>query len=238
MRSRRIFSFLAGVAVLGAVAAYIEVTRTTAQPSDRVVKPTGAPPPSDNAAKPRENNTVRTAARPADPSIENPPGNPLWALPLKQLSATLERPIFSQSRRRPPAPTAHVVPVAVRPPPKPAEPDRPAVTLLGTIVGDAERIGVFLEPTTRNIVRMRVGEDHQGWVLREIKAREVTLAKNNEQTVLELPPPGGEPPTMLANQLTPGAPQFAPGVPFVPNGQVVPNAQAGRRPPQQPQQRR
>jgi hypothetical protein len=32
---------------------------------------------------------------------EIPSGNPLWAIPLKELSATRERPIFSPSRRAP-----------------------------------------------------------------------------------------------------------------------------------------
>jgi len=79
---------------------------------------------------------------------------------------TRERPIFSPSRRPPPpAMPTLVAPVAVRSPPKPKEPDRPAITLLGTILGSAENIGVFFNPATRDIVRLRVGEDHEGWAL-------------------------------------------------------------------------
>jgi len=37
---------------------------------------------------------------------------------------------------------------------------------------------------------LRVGEDHQRWVLRLITAREVTLVKDSEQAVLKLPAPG------------------------------------------------
>ena len=120
-----------------------------------------------------------------------PAGNPLWALPLKQLSITRERPIFSLSRRPPPPATpTYVAPVAVRTPSKPAEPERPSITLLGTILGSTESIGIFFNPTTRDIVRLRVGEDHEGWALRSVKTREATLVKDRERVVLELPPPG------------------------------------------------
>lgn len=44
------------------------------------------------------------------------PANPLWAIPLKQLSNTRERPIFSPSRR-PPAVAGPPPPAAVRVPP-------------------------------------------------------------------------------------------------------------------------
>ena len=221
MNLRRAFSLLTGVTLLVAIAAYIEITRTTAEPSEQIAKP----------AEP-----VRTAARPVNPSIDGPAttGNPLWVLPLKQLSVTRERPIFSPSRRPPPPATpTYVAPVAaVRQPVKPAEPDRPAVTLLGTIVGDAERLGIFLEPATRNIMRMRLGEDHQGWVLRSVQTREVTLAKGRQNVVLELPPPGGEG-GLQASDFFPSAAAIAPqavqqGVPGMPPGGVRGLPQTGQ----------
>jgi hypothetical protein len=175
-----------------------ESPRTTAQPTDRVVKS-------------GEAGTIRTAALPPNPAVESSsPGNPLWALPLKQLSITRDRPLFSPSRRPPPAATpTYVAPVAVRQV-KPAEPEHPAVTLLGTVIGDGDRIGVFLETATGTMVRMRVGEDHQGWVLRLIKAREVTLVKDHELVaVLELPAAGDSAP---GNQAFPGGfPGAGPG---------------------------
>jgi len=195
MKQRRTYFLLIGVGLLGAAVAYIETTHTTAQPSDPVV----------NSA---EADARRAAARNATAALELPApssGNPLWALPLKQLSITRERPIFSPSRRPPPvAMPVFVAPVVARPKPKPAEPERPAVTLLGTIVGGDEGIGVFIETATRTVVRLRVGEDHQGWVLRSVKSREVTLVKDQEATVLELPPPGGDA-AMMANEPPPDA---------------------------------
>jgi len=190
MKLRRTYPLLAAVAVLGA-AAYIAIAHTTAPP-DRPVNSATAPP-SDGAVNSVEAGPLRTAARSPDAAVERPPsaGNPLWALPLKQLSITRERPIFSLSRRPPPPATpTYVAPVAVRTPSKPAEPERPSITLLGTILGSTESIGIFFNPTTRDIVRLRVGEDHEGWALRSVKTREATLVKDRERVVLELPPPG------------------------------------------------
>jgi hypothetical protein len=191
MKLRRAYPLLAAVAVVGAIAAYMEIAHTTAPPSDRAVNSREAAP-------------LRTTARTPDAAVESPPspGNPLWALPVKQLSMTRDRPIFSPSRRPPPAATpTYVAPVAVRPLPKPAEPERPSITLLGTIVSGAEGIGVFIEPATQNIMRLRVGEDHQGWILRSVKTRDVTFVKDREKVVLELPPPGDS--AMLTNDFTP-----------------------------------
>jgi general secretion pathway protein N len=190
MTLRRTYQLLAAVAVLGA-AAYLATANTSAPP-DRPAN-SAAATPSGGAVNSGAAASLRTAARSPDGAVERPPsaGNPLWALPLKQLSLTRERPVFSPSRRPPPPATpTYVAPVAVRSPPKPVEPERPSITLLGTILGSTESIGVFFNPTTRDIVRLRVGEDHEGWALRSVKTREATLVKDRERVVLELPPPG------------------------------------------------
>jgi hypothetical protein len=120
--------------------------------------------------------------------------NPLWGLPLKQLSVTRERPIFSPSRRPPaPAPT-YVAPVAVKPPPKPREPERPTIALAGTIIGtDGYRVAVFRDTSTQDVVRLRMGENYHGWVVHLINPREARLVKDGEQARLELPLPAGTP---------------------------------------------
>ena len=179
MKSRRPYKLLAAAAALGAIVAYIEFANTGTPQSDRPVNSGQAAP--------------RTAALSQDAAGANRPpgGNPLWALPLKQLSNTRERPIFSPSRRPPPPATpTFVAPVAAVRAPPPKEPERPPITLLGTILGSTESIGVFFNPTTRDIVRLRVGEDHSGWALFSIKTREATLVKDRQRVVLEMPPPG------------------------------------------------
>jgi general secretion pathway protein N len=116
-----------------------------------------------------------------------PAGNPLWAIPLRELSATRERPIFSASRR-PPAPAVAAAPYT---PPlraaKPAEPDRPQLSLVGTIAGDNEGFGIFLDRSANSVLRLRTGEEHKGWVLREVRSRETVLEKDEKTVTLALP---------------------------------------------------
>jgi hypothetical protein len=80
----------------------------------------------------------------------------------------------------------YVAPVAFRQPAKSPEPKHPAVSLLGTVIGTDVQIGVFLEKATNKVVRLRLGEEHQGWVQRLIKAREVTLKDVEETLALSL----------------------------------------------------
>ncbi|MEA2839435.1 MAG: hypothetical protein QOF41_765 [Methylobacteriaceae bacterium] len=117
-------------------------------------------------------------------------GNPLWAVPLRTLSATRERPIFSPSRRPPPAAVA-VVPVISTPQaPPPAVPERPSLALVGTIIGEGERIGIFYNPTTRVTIRLRLGEmDDTGWKLVAVDARTILLEKGRQSVTLALPAP-------------------------------------------------
>jgi general secretion pathway protein N len=179
---------------------------------------------------------------------EAPSGNPLWTLPLKQLSMTRDRPIFSPSRRPPPPKQTLVAPVAVRQV-TPAEPERPTVSLLGTIIGSKadDQIGVFIDSATQSVIRLRVGEDHEGWVLRIVKARQATLVKDGEvAVVLDLPAPGEGGVTGFGSMPPPGGIPVAPGgVPVAPGGVQNPNipnpavqAQARQQYQQQMQQRR
>src|SRR5215212_880442 len=57
-------------------------------------------PPLQNVAPPEPN---FAPAPPRAPVANEPRGNPLWGIPLKSLSLTRERPLFTPSRR-PPAP--------------------------------------------------------------------------------------------------------------------------------------
>jgi hypothetical protein len=124
-----------------------------------------------------------------------PSGNPLWAIPLAALSGTRERPVFSSSRR-PPPPAVALAPV-VKPAavvPKPKEPERPNLTLVGTIAGDHERFGIFVDQSTKAALRLRMGDDYHGWTLRSVLGRETTLERDQETVILALPQPGaGQP---------------------------------------------
>ena len=126
--------------------------------------------------------------------------NPLWEMPLKQFSVTRERPIFLPSRR-PPAPAASTVTVAkVVAPPKPKEPEQPQLSLVGTISGDDTRFGIFVDQATKNVLRLKVGEDFQGWQLRSIQAREASFQKNQLTFIVSLPQPGLSQPSVTVRE--------------------------------------
>jgi hypothetical protein len=144
------------------------------------------------AVSPKPSNGSDAATTGARPELSQtngiPAGNPLWNIPLNDLSATRERPIFSPSRRPPPPVAAPVHEIVAR---KSAEPDRPQLTLVGTVVGEREAIAVLLDPTTKNALRLKTGEKHEGWVLQSVRAREATFEKDRKTAVLTLPQPEG-----------------------------------------------
>jgi hypothetical protein len=151
--------------------------------------------PAVTAAPAAPATTVRVVAPPAAPAPERTlSANPLWAIPLTQLSATRERPIFSPSRRPPPVQAVAEPAVVKRPPPRKKEPEPPQFVLVGTIASDEEGFGIFLDQSTKMALRLKVGEDYQGWKLRAIQGREVTMEKDQQAAVLTLPLPGaGQP---------------------------------------------
>jgi general secretion pathway protein N len=150
----------------------------------------GSPPSSarTNPAVPAQ--VVVSPPAPAPVAERALSDNPLWGIPLTQLPVTRDRPIFSSSRRPPPpavAPAAVPKVVAV---PKPSEPERPQLSLLGTIVSDDEGFGIFLDQSTKVVLRLKVDEDYQGWKLRSVQGREATLEKDQQVVTLPLPQPG------------------------------------------------
>jgi hypothetical protein len=106
-------------------------------------------------------------------------GNPLWGISLSALPATTQRPLFSPSRRPPPpvVPTIVVAPASALP--RPAEPDHPLLTLLGTIAGERQAMAVFLDDATKNIIRLMLGQDYGGWTLRSVRGRQVEFEKEH-----------------------------------------------------------
>lgn len=146
------------------------------------------------------------AAEPAQPPAT---GNPLWGKPLNRLTATRERPLFAPSRRLPAVAAAPQPVVAPAAPPKPAEPEKPQLSLLGTVAG-REKMGLFLDSATKGVVRLKAGENHKGWVLRDVNPRDVELARGLDTAVLSMPSPdmkagGAPPPAMPAVATMPAA---------------------------------
>lgn len=122
-------------------------------------------------------------------------GNPLWSIPMVRLSATRDQPLFAPSRRPAPRPEllARPAPAPVVAPPPPPEPEKPQLSLLGTVAGSGERIGLFIDSTSKAVLRLKRGENHQGWTLRDVRPRQVELAKGLDNTVLDMPSPDMKP---------------------------------------------
>ena len=146
--------------------------------------------------------TVRVVTPPAEPAQERAlSANPLWAIPLAQLSATRERPIFSPSRRPPPAAVAAEPAIVKAPTVRKKGPETPPLALVGTIASDEEGFGIFLDQSTKAAIRLKVGEDYQGWKLRSVQGRETALEKDQQVVTLALPQPAlGQPSIEVRNE--------------------------------------
>ena len=138
---------------------------------------------------------VNSAPRPRQAKTESSlRGNPLWAIPVEALAETRARPIFSPSRR-PPSPPVVASPSPPTPkPPPPREPDRLKLTLLGTVIGTSDSIAVFLDETSKEVIRIKAGASHDGWTLSSVHRRAASFEKNSQETTLMLGPPGAEQP--------------------------------------------
>lgn len=146
-------------------------------------------------------------------------GNPLWGIPFAQFPATRDRPIFSPSRRPPALPVAPAVVPRVVAAPKPKEPERPQLALVGTIVSLEAGFGIFLDQASKSVIRLKIGEDFQGWKLRTVQSRETALEKDEQLVTLVLPEPG------LAQVST----EVAPPQPPPPPATQAPPPQAARQ---------
>jgi hypothetical protein len=133
---------------------------------------------------------VRAPASPPPPPERTLSANPLWAIPLATLSNTRERPIFSASRRPPPPAAVAVAAAKPPPPPKPPRVERPQLALVGTISSGDESFAIFVDQATKAALRLKIGEDFQGWRLRAVQGRDVTLERDRETAILSLAQPG------------------------------------------------
>jgi general secretion pathway protein N len=141
-------------------------------------------PEGNVPARPASNDddAARMAAEPAGKVAAR--DNPLSAISFASLTATRERPLFSRSRRRPEPPV--MPPVEARSAPVTAPPLRPHLALVGAIAADGEGIAVFVDESTKGVVRLKTGEGHSGWILRAVTGREATLQRDQETAVFAI----------------------------------------------------
>ena len=141
--------------------------------------------PTDSVKVRVRSTIVASGEAPRKLAIGETVGNPLWAIPVRLMSATRDRPLFSPSRR--PPPPAMVAAPPSPPPPKPTLPSQPQLSLLGTVVGADHGIAVFVDQTTKDIVRLGIGEGHDGWTLQAVQERSATLERDRRDVTLALP---------------------------------------------------
>ena len=107
---------------------------------------------------------------------------PIWKVPFEALSNSLERPLFSRTRRPPPqvkratdgsGPTSE------------AGEKGPGLDMIGFMIGpDGLAIAVLRETSTQMVKRLRMGDAANGWEVVAIERREVTLRlKDSKITV-------------------------------------------------------
>jgi general secretion pathway protein N len=168
-------------------------------------EPPEADAPDGPQTGPRAISTWRNPVTPSAPvaAVQDRAlsANPLWAIPLTQLPLTRDRPIFSPSRRPPPPAVAPAAVPKLVVAPRPSEPERPQFSLVGTVAGDDDGFGIFLDQATNAVFRLRVGGEYQGWKLRSVRGRETIVEKDRqivplalsqptaERLVVEVPPP-------------------------------------------------
>jgi hypothetical protein len=181
-----------GAAAATAVAAFDPLDTAGAEDAR-----SGSPPASAIWQQPAARAPAQVVTAPAAPAPAPEralSANPLWAIPLTALSGTRDRPIFSSSRRPPAPAVAPAIVPKVAAAPKPREPERPPLSLVGTIASGEEGFGIFLDQSTKAALRLKLGEDYQGWKLRSVQGREATLEKDAQAVTLALPQPGiGQP---------------------------------------------
>jgi general secretion pathway protein N len=180
------------VAALGVPAATSALTTTTADADADIPRRADVPSASSPWDPPAAPATV--VVKPPEPPPaapeRTPSANPLWAIPLATLSNTRERPIFSSSRRPPPLVVASVPVAKTPPPPKPPRAERPELSLVGTIASGDQSFGIFVDQTTKAALRLKIGDEYQGWRLRSVQGREVTLERDQQTTILSMPQAG------------------------------------------------
>jgi type II secretory pathway component PulC len=120
--------------------------------------------------------------------------NPLAVHTLDRLSVTRERPVFSPSRRPPPPPPQPIVQLPSPPPP----PAPPSLTLFGIVLEAGEARAVVRIAPRGEIVRVRIGEEINGWKVTQIERRQLVLSLEGRSVTFTLfggqgpkPPIGG-----------------------------------------------
>jgi len=78
----------------------------------------------------------------------------------------------------------------VAPPAEESKP--PPLTLLGTVIGGETQLALCQDQATKDTVRLKIGQNYDGWVLRLVGRREAQFEKADQIATLVIPVPGTE----------------------------------------------
>ena len=101
--------------------------------------------------------------------------NPVAAQSLDKLSSTLNRPLFSPSRK-PPAPPPPPPPPVVQAAPPPAPP--PNLVLFGVVMDGKDARAVVRTGADKKMLRAQIGDEIEGWKVSQIEGRKVVLSQD------------------------------------------------------------
>ena len=111
--------------------------------------------------------------------------DPVYRMPpMRQFDAILQRPLFSQSRR--PITVAAAAPTVVS--------GNLGLSLLGITIASDGRFALVIPEGGGDTLRLREGQDYQGWILSAIEADTIVFTREGAEERLELsydvaPPP-------------------------------------------------
>ena len=111
--------------------------------------------------------------------------NPLASQPLELLSAIVDRPLFSPSRRPPAAPVSRTAE-----PTAPASP--PDLVVSGIVMDGTSARAVVRVGTEKKIFHAHVGDNIDGWTVSQIEGRKLVLSLGDRFATYTLFPKAGE----------------------------------------------
>ena len=102
-----------------------------------------------------------------------------------RFDATLQRPLFSPTRRPPPPPGVVLAPSVTAPLVPPVAPP-PDLTLSGVIVGAGGGVALLRRPVDAAPARVALGAQVDGWTVAEIHPRSVVLRRDARSVTVDL----------------------------------------------------
>lgn len=109
--------------------------------------------------------------------------NPLIRIAIGSLDEIVERPLFSPDRRAP----AEEPPAVVEFTPPAEEQFSPDdFTLLGVVDAGADKTALVRSNRTNEVLRLRPGQDFDGWTLQEVGDKSVIIAREGQDYPLKL----------------------------------------------------